>query len=61
MKKISEKDREDQFRFEIEAGREHTRNLEARLRERDAIIRLIVKGAEAFEEEARQRNDDVPF
>jgi hypothetical protein len=61
MRKIPAEEVEAQLRMEIEAGWDYTRELKRKLREREATIRLIVKGAEAFEEEARRLSDDVPF
>ena len=59
--KVNSGERESQSQAEMESIREYVRDLEERIRQKDAIIRLIVRGAAAVEEEARKLSDDVPF
>jgi len=54
---------ENQFRCELDAGCEYTRELERKVTEKDALIRMLVRGRMA-EEKVRQyekTSDDVPF
>jgi len=63
VRKTTDKDLIGQLRAEQEAGRMYTLDLQAKLGEREALIRMLVKGFIA-EEKIRmyeKDGDNVPF